>query len=190
MSNTFDVSGHDTIVSKEGTGTLNYVLTATPTNAEIGDTVTVKIEAINKNLVYHALQDCQVSLGSPSVSILDWDQESENLSPVCPNVLGVQIIDEYSKADSTSFSFTAFKWSTQNPNDVENQTIQCTISLSEEEPIVKTTGCEAEEESKSELESCAEGTFLYNNVCSGNKFFNYEFYVIDNFSVQVVRRVD
>ena len=60
VKNTYDVAGHDTNVSKEGFGQLNYKLVATK-NVDIGNTVNVEVEAINKGLVWHSLQACTVS---------------------------------------------------------------------------------------------------------------------------------
>ena len=141
VASTYNVAGHDTTIAKEGTGKLNYKLKATEA-VNIGDPVIVEIEAINQGLVYHALQDCQVTKGDQSVSILNWSQDNSNLSPVCPNVLGVNIIREYSQTETTKFSWNAFKWSTSSQvNDKEVQTITCTISLSENAPTVNTPDC-------------------------------------------------
>ena len=112
----------------------------------------------------------------------------------------------YSKAGTTSFSWNAFKWSTQTPDEVEKRTITCTISLTKDEPTARTTRCQAfseakgesegeskaegegEEESGSELKSCPEGTFLYNNICSGNEYhFKLKILCFDIFSIQVAR---
>ena len=110
-------------------------------NVEIGETIQVEIEAINKNLVWHAIHDCQVTKDGYSISILNWDANDKNLVPFCPNVLGAAI-DTKSSKDTTKFGWTAFKWSTSTPDQVEKQTITCTISLSETEPIVNTPGCD------------------------------------------------
>jgi len=142
VTGTFDVAGHDTVAQEEGFGTLKYTLTVVNPNVDIGDTVNVEVEAVNKGLVYHHLQDCTVSKSGQDVSILNWDGTNNNLETVCPNVLGAAI-GVSNHQDKTSFSWTAFKWSTstQAPDDEETQTITCTISLSENAPTVNTPSC-------------------------------------------------
>ena len=110
VKNTFDVDGHDTNVSEEGFGQLNYKLVATD-NVDIGNTVNVEIEAINKGLVWHSLQDCTVSKSGDDISILNWNSLDSSLVSVCPNVLGA-VIQTASNQDVVQFSWTAFKWST------------------------------------------------------------------------------
>merc|ERR1712113_688193 len=143
VSNTYKVAGHDTNVSEEGVGSLKYTLTVTNPNVNIGETVNVEVEAVNKGLVFHHLQDCTVSKDSDNVSILNWDSSGNNLETVCPNVLGAAI-GVSNHQDKTSFSWTAFKWSTsiQAPNDKETQTITCTIALSQNAPTVNTPSCD------------------------------------------------
>jgi len=142
VTGTFDVAGHDTVAQEEGFGTLKYTLTVVNPNVDIGDTVNVEVEAVNKGLVYHHLQDCTVSKSGQDVSILNWDGTNNNLETVCPNVLGAAI-GVSNHQDKTSFSWTAFKWSTstQAPGDQEQQTITCTISLSQNAPTVNTPDC-------------------------------------------------
>ena len=153
VSNIVSVQGKDDLVSEEGFGQLNYKLSVVDANIDIGEPVNVEIKAINENLVWHTIQDCQViKQGSRcryggsrcpddhSVPILKWDADSKNLTPFCPNYLGVAVETKSSK-DTTKFSWTAFKWSTSTPDDVENQTITCTISLSKDEPVINTPGC-------------------------------------------------
>jgi len=142
VTGTFDVAGHDTVAQEEGFGTLKYTLTVVNPNVDIGDTVNVEVEAVNKGLVYHHLQDCTVSKSGQDVSILNWDGTNNNLETVCPNVLGAAI-GVSNHQDKTSFSWTAFKWSTstQAPDDEEQQTITCSISLSQNAPTVNTPGC-------------------------------------------------
>ena len=148
VGNTVNVQGYDTTVSEEGIGKLNYKLNVVDDNVGIGETIQVEVEAINKNLVWHAIQDCQVTKDGSSISILNWDANEKNLVPFCPNVLGAAIETKSSK-DITKFSWTAFKWSTSTSNQVEKQTITCTISLSETEPIVNTPGCDGDSDDKS-----------------------------------------
>ena len=146
--NAVNVQGYDTTVSEEGVGKLNYRLTVVDDSIDIGDTIQVEIEAINKNLVWHAVQDCQVSKDGISVSIFNWHANDKNLVSFCPNVLGAAIETKSSK-DTTKFSWKAFKWSTSTPDQVEGQTITCTIALSEMEPIVNTPGCESDSDDQS-----------------------------------------
>ena len=151
VSNTYDVAGHDTNVAEEGVGSLKYTLTVLDSNVDIGDTVNVEVEAVNKGLVYHHLKDCTVSLNSQDVSILNWDSAGNNLETICPNVLGAAIVVS-NHQDKTSFSWTAFKWSTstQEPNDQETQTIACKISLFQNAPTVNTPACQSEGDDSSD----------------------------------------
>ena len=142
VSNTYDVSGHDTNISKEGEGKLNYKLTVVGAeDIKIGDKVTVNVEAVNPGLVYHSLRDCTVKNNDQEVSILNWHEEHSALITYCPNILGA-----FAEIDSgisiTRFSWTAFKWSTDAENDVENQTIECKIALSQDYPFVRTDACD------------------------------------------------
>ena len=149
VANTVNVQGYDTNVSGEGFGQLNYRLTVVDDNVNIGESIQVEIVAVNKNLVWHAIQDCQVTKDDYSVSILNWDTNNKNLVTFCPNVLGAAIETKASK-DTTKFNWTAFKWSTSTPDQVEDQTITCTISLSETEPVVNTPGCDGDTDSDSD----------------------------------------
>ena len=51
VANTVNIHGYDTNVSGDGEGKLNYKLTVVDENVDIGETIQVEIEAINKNLV-------------------------------------------------------------------------------------------------------------------------------------------
>ena len=90
----------------------------------------------------------EVIKDSYSISILNWYPDDKNLVPFCPNVLGAAVETQSSK-DTTKFSWTAFKWSTSTPDQVEKQTITCTISLSETEPVINTPGCESDFDNQS-----------------------------------------
>merc|ERR1712156_1269825 len=111
--------------------------------------VNVEVEAVNKGLVFHHLQDCTVTKNNQDVSILNWDSAGNNLKTYCPNVLGAAI-GVSNHQDKTSFSWTAFKWSTsaQAPDDEETQTIACQISLSQNAPTVNTPSCSSEKKYK------------------------------------------
>ena len=72
VSSNYDVTGHDTNVDAVGRGELKYGLTVKDKNVDIGEDVEVTITPANKNLVYAAVQDCNVHYGGDSVSILDF----------------------------------------------------------------------------------------------------------------------
>jgi len=154
VHSTFNVAGHDTVAQEEGIGSLKYTLNVINPNVDIGDTVNVEVEAVNKGLVFHHLQDCTVTKSGQDVSILNWDGTGNNLETVCPNVLGAAI-GVSNHQDKTSFSWTAFKWSTstQSPNDEETQTITCGISLSKDAPTVNTPACPSETDGSEGSES-------------------------------------
>ena len=146
LKSTFDVAGHDTDVLEEGFGQLNFKLLATE-NVEIGNTVNVKIEAVNKGLIWHSLQDCTVSKGGEDISILKWNSSEGSLVSICPNVFNADI-QTAANQDMTHFSWTAFKWSTSTQNDIERQTIECKISLSKDKPVIKTPTCAEQQANK------------------------------------------
>ena len=148
VTSSIDVQGYDTKVSGEGEGKLNYKLTVVDDNVNIGETVHVEIEAINKNLVWHAIQDCHISKGDDPFQILWFTRTFKDLVYFCPNVLETAI-ETKSSRDTTKFSWTAFKWSTSASNQNEKQTVTCTISLSENEPVVNTPGCEDDSDNQS-----------------------------------------
>ena len=56
--------------------------------SKYGKTVQAQIQAINKNLVWHAIQ---VSKDAYFVSILNWHNNDKNLVSFCRNVLGAAI---------------------------------------------------------------------------------------------------
>ena len=152
VDNTYDVTGHDTNIKKEGEGSLNYKLTVLDSeNIKIGDTVQVDVEAVNEGLVFHTLQDCTVKKKftdaegneeTQQVSILNWHEIDNNLVTYCPNYLGASIVTKSSTSKAT-FSWKAFKWSTsqEEGDDAEDQLIECTIKLSQHDPMVKTPAC-------------------------------------------------
>merc|ERR1712003_84566 len=152
VDNTYDVTGHDTNIKEEGEGSLNYKLTVLDSeNIKIGDTVQVDVEAVNEGLVFHTLQDCTVKKKftdaegneeTQQVSILNWHEIDNNLVTYCPNYLGASIVTKSSTSKAT-FSWKAFKWSTsqEEGDDAEDQLIECTIKLSQHDPMVKTPAC-------------------------------------------------
>ena len=143
VDNTYDVTGHDTNIKEEGEGSLNYKLTVVDEeNIKIGDTVEVHVEAVNEGLVFHTLQDCTVKKDDQTVSILNWYPYDNNLVTYCPNFLDAAI-GTSSSASKVSFSWKAFKWSTsqEEGSDAENQLIECSISLSKDQPTINTPAC-------------------------------------------------
>merc|ERR1712176_364429 len=148
VDNNYDVTGHDTNIKEEGEGSLNYKLTVLDSeNIKIGDTVQVDVEAVNEGLVFHTLQDCTVKKKfadadgdeeTQQVSILNWHEIDNNLVTYCPNYLGASIVTKSSTSKAT-FSWKAFKWSTsqEEGNDAEDQLIECTIKLSQHDPMVE-----------------------------------------------------
>lgn len=152
VHNNYDVYGHDTNIKEEGKGSLNYKLTVLDSeNIKIGDTVQVDVEAVNEGLVFHTLQDCTVKKKftdadgkeeTQQVSILNWHEIDNNLVTYCPNYLGASIVTKSSTSKAT-FSWKAFKWSTsqEEGSDAEDQLIECTIKLSQHDPMVKTPQC-------------------------------------------------
>merc|ERR1711937_449821 len=139
VHSTFDVSGHDTVDSAEGVGTLNYNLVVDDNAVDIGETVSVTISPVNEIGIWARLQDCQVTYKSVPVSILDWSAADNEINPVCD--LNAAVETGISQKD-LKFSWSAFKWATQTDMDrVEQQEISCEISLSKDEPAYQIDGC-------------------------------------------------
>merc|ERR1711937_91867 len=138
VHSTFDVSGHDTIDSAEGVGTLNYNLVVDDNAVDIGETVSVTISPVNEIGIWARLQDCQVTYQSVPVSILDWSAADNEINPVCDLTAAVET--GISQKD-LKFSWSAFKWATQTVGGIEQQEISCEISLSKDEPAYQIDGC-------------------------------------------------
>ena len=67
------------------------------------------------------------------------DDGSYNLEPVC--VFGTDIQNGSNK-ETLSFSWTAFKWSSAASDALtEDQKVECTISLTKDEPAHTTGNC-------------------------------------------------
>ena len=73
------MSGHDTSVGAEGTGTLNYNLIVDNYDVEIGETIGVFIVPANELDIYARLQDCKVTYNSMSVPILNWNASGNKI---------------------------------------------------------------------------------------------------------------
>ena len=68
------------------------------------------------------------------------DDGSFNLQPVC--VFGTDIQNDSNK-ETLDFSWTAFKWSSSASDAlIENQKVECTISITRDEPVHNTGNCD------------------------------------------------
>ena len=148
VSNAYDTTGNNNNVTtgaqQEGTGTLNYKLVLADTEIKIGDDIDVEVVAVNEGLVWHTLQDCTVSKDDKKVSILNWYETDNNLVTNCPNYVNA-FVTRPSDDKVTTFGWSAFKWLTSDSDDkvdMESQTIECQISLSQDEPAVNSPTCD------------------------------------------------
>lgn len=133
-TSTFDVSGHDTVKTANGQGTLNYSLKVTGgagadnDDFQIGNAVSVEIEPANPNLVFARLQDCFVNFSSQSFPITKYNTVTKQTQPTCEVGTSVSTSQGQNKLE---FGWTAFKWATATET-TENQQVQCTIGLSKD----------------------------------------------------------
>ena len=149
VSNTYDATGNNnnnvaTGAQQEGTGTLNYKLIVADTEIKIGDEINAEVVAVNEGLVWHTLQDCTVSKDGKEVSILNWYETDNNLVTNCPNYVNA-FVTRPSDDKVTTFGWSAFKWLTSDSDDkvdMESQTIECKISLSQDEQAVNSPTCD------------------------------------------------
>ena len=123
----FDVTGQDVAAIAENTGTLDYTLAVSDTNA-IGDKVTFTITPKNAGLVYATIKSCDVTRDSDELTIIGHGSD---------HCLNSVVNAEETTAGFTSNgpiqgAWTAFKWSTATTSDdAESQGLKCTIGLSQ-----------------------------------------------------------
>ena len=126
IDDSFQVTGQDTAATAEGTGTLDYTITVED-NKKIGDTVKFTISPVNDNLVYATVKSCDVVRGNAALTIIGHGQE-HCTNPIINAKAVTSLFTSQSDIEGT---WTAFKWSTTKANNVESQSLRCTIGLSE-----------------------------------------------------------
>ena len=125
-TDSYTVTGQDTAATAEGTGTLDYTITVED-NKKIGETVKFTISPVNDNLVYATVKSCDVKRAGDALTIIGHGQE-HCTNPVVNAKAETSLFTSKSDIEGT---WTAFKWSTTKANNVESQSLSCTIGLSE-----------------------------------------------------------
>ena len=142
VTDTFDVTGQDTVASAENTGTLGYTLSV-DANTAIGEVVKFTISPINSGLVYATVKSCDVTNSDAS--------NNDRLTIIghgaahCLNpVVGARAITNLlTSNDDIEGSWVAFKWSTATTDpDAEGQGLSCTIALSENASVAPVGNCQ------------------------------------------------
>ena len=126
VDDSFQVTGQDTATTAEGTGTLDYTITVED-NKKIGETVKFTISPVNDNLVYATVKKCDVTRNGQALTIIGHGQE-HCTNPVVNAAAETSFFTSQGDIEGT---WTAFKWSTTQENNVEAQGLSCTIGLSE-----------------------------------------------------------
>ena len=145
----FDVTGQDVAALAENTGTLDYTLVVSDTQA-IGDKVTFTITPKNAGLVYATIKSCDVTRDSDELTIIGHGSD---------HCLNSVVNAEETTAGFTSNgpiqgAWTAFKWSTATTSDdAESQGLKCKIGLSQ---TASTDAVEACTESNEPAPECSD----------------------------------
>ena len=156
----FDVTGQDVAAIAENTGTLDYTLAVSDTNA-IGDKVTFTITPKNAGLVYATIKSCDVTHASDELTIIGHGSDH------CLN--GVVSAEEttagFTSNGPIQGAWTAFKWSTATASDdAESQGLKCKIELSQ---TASTDAVEPCTESNAACVDNDEGLWLYFDAPEG-----------------------
>ena len=135
VTDDFQVTGQDTQATAENTGTLGYTLTVEDGN--IGDQIKFTVSPLNSGLVYATVKSCDVVKGGNQLTIVGHGSQS------CTNpVVNTQAITSlFSSQNDIEGSWKAFKWSTASAQNVEDQSLSCTIGLSENVSDVTVEDC-------------------------------------------------
>ena len=136
VSDNYQVTGQDTAATAEGTGSLDYTLTVED-NKNIGDTIKFTITPKNAGLVYATVKSCDVTKDNDALTIVGHG------APHCTNpVVNTAAVTALFTSQSTiEGTWTAFKWSTTEANNVEAQGLSCTIGLSEAASSTDVVAC-------------------------------------------------
>ena len=138
LDDSFTVSGQDTTAQAENTGNLVYNLEVDD-NKLIGEEIKFRINPVNANLVYATVNECHVKRGGQELTIIGHG------TPHCTNpVVGAKTYTSFfSSQGQIEGSWNAFKWSTAQNDNVEDQTLSCKIGLSQAKSTVAVDDCTA-----------------------------------------------
>ena len=140
-TDSYTVTGQDTAETADGIGTLNYDLVVLADKA-IGETVQFEIRPKNVGLVTADIKHCEVAessaAGAARVSIIGTGVDNKDK---CTVSAISSALSDHSGTGTLSGSWTAFKWSTSDNTDAENQQLSCSIELSENGNGVNPTNC-------------------------------------------------
>ena len=131
-TDSYSVTGQDTSVTADGVGSLNYELNVLA-DKKIGEQVQFEIVPKNIGLVTADIKHCEVAessaSGAASVSIIG--DETDAAKDKCTiSTISSGLTVHTGTGKLTGF-WNAFKWSTSDATDAENQQLSCTIALSE-----------------------------------------------------------
>ena len=133
----FQVTGQDTLSEYENNGILKYNLEV-DNDKNIGQDITFMITPVNSGLVYATVKTCDVVKDSVKLTIIGHGTEQ------CTNPIvgAAALTNNFSSNNVIQGKWTAFKWSTTSENNVESQTLECIIGLSEDKSDVSVENCE------------------------------------------------
>ena len=104
-----------------------------------GEEIKFRINPVNANLVYATVKECHVKKGSQELTIIGHG------APHCRNpvVNAKTYTSFFSSQGQIEGSWTAFKWSTAEVDNVEDQTLSCKIGLSQAKSTAAVNQCTA-----------------------------------------------
>ena len=128
----YTVTGQDTQATADGIGTLNYVLEVLA-DKSIGEQVQFEIRPVNEGLVTADIKHCEVAesadAGAAKVSIIGDDTDATKDKCYVSSINSG--LTEHTGTGTLSGYWNAFKWSTSDNTDAENQQLSCSIALSQ-----------------------------------------------------------
>ena len=132
VSDTFEVTGQDTQATADGVGTLNYNLVVLA-DKTIGEKVEFEIRPVNAGLVTADIKHCEVAessaAGAAKVSIIGDDTNATKDKCYVSSINSG--LTDHTGTGTLSGYWNAFKWSTSDATDAENQQLSCSIALSQ-----------------------------------------------------------
>jgi len=126
IKETFNVSGHDIYLEREGTGELGYTIAFDAASVDIGDWNQFKVKPSNPDLVHAQVQSCTISNESKSDNLIVFGHDNN----FCRNeIIQFTVVSGFGSQQDQVFKYKAFKWSTDETNKNEKQHITCVVDL-------------------------------------------------------------
>ena len=135
----FQVRGQDKADKAENTGTLMYNMEV-DNDKNIGQDITFRVTSVTPGLVYATIKSCDVIKDSVKLTIIGHGADH------CTNpIVGASALtDNFSSDNVIQGKWTAFKWSTTSEDNLESQTLECIIGLSENQSEDPVEDCQTE----------------------------------------------